>query len=214
MIKISQAIQELIHNNSMLEFGLSHGLLNLSRTAEFLKPLLEVRTKKSISKSAVLMSLSRQQKIKAKILAHLDDIKLTNLNVHTNLCELTYFNTPGVHAKLETIYKKVQKHKGHISISQGLTEITLLFDKKFFDFIRKTIGFKPKFIKTDLGALGIQFDPKYIEHVGMIYYLIQQLALQNINIWEFSSTFTEITFYLESKDVQFAFDTLYQRFML
>ncbi|MCP4606727.1 MAG: hypothetical protein GY847_40500, partial [Proteobacteria bacterium] len=42
--------------------------------------------------------------------------------------------------------------------------------------------------------------------------LIQQVALQNINVIEVASTATEFNVYVRSKDVRLAFDSIYQRF--
>jgi aspartokinase len=43
--------------------------------------------------------------------------------------------------------------------------------------------------------------------------VLQQVAVQGINVVEIASTATELILYLDQKDVRLAFDTLYQRFM-
>ena len=45
-----------------------------------------------------------------------------------------------------------------------------------------------------------------------LYYILQQTTLQNINIIEISSTFTEIVLYVEEQDTKLTFDTVYESF--
>ena len=213
MIKISAVLSELISKNNFLNFGLAHQLLNLSQTAEWIKPLVEARIQKKVSSSAILMALSRMGKIKEKTVPQLREFHLKNINVYNNLCELTFAKSLGLESSLDRIYRVVQEKGGYITISQSMNEITLIVSRSCGELVKKQIAAETKFEKSHLSALGIQFDPKYVKDIGMLYYLIQQLTLQNINIWEFSSTYTEIIFYVAQKDLRLAFDTIYQRFM-
>ena len=79
--------------------------------------------------------------------------------------------------------------------------------------LKKNLGSEALFEKNDLVAVGVKFAERYINIIGVIYYLVQQLTMQNINLWELSSTFTELIFYVEKKEAQLTFDTLYERFM-
>jgi len=212
MLKISDAIKEIIISNNYLNYGLSHGLLNISQTAEWIKPLIELRTKKKISKSAVLMALSRMMKQKKRIIPELENFRIQNLNVYSRLCELTYTNSPEIRKKLDKLYAVVQQNKGYITVTQGINEVTVIFNMDFIKNFEETIVQKPKFKKENLTALGMQFDPTYVLYPGMTYHLIEQITLQNINVWEFSSTYTEIIFYIDQKDLKLAFDTIYDRF--
>jgi len=71
----------------------------------------------------------------------------------------------------------------------------------------------PKFKSPNISGVSIKFNEKYSEIPGLLYYIIQQITLQNINIIEISSTFTELIIYVEKKDTRLAFDTIYNRFM-
>ena len=59
MIKISDAVREILDGSTFLQFGLHHKLINLSQLARFLHPLVEARTKKEVQRSAIHMALSR-----------------------------------------------------------------------------------------------------------------------------------------------------------
>ncbi len=44
--------------------------------------------------------------------------------------------------------------------------------------------------------------------------LLQRVALQNVNLIEISSTYTEIVFYVAEKDTRIVFDTLFHSFLV
>lgn len=213
MLSIPEAVKSAIERDGFLHFGLANNLLNLTKTAKFVRPLVEVRTKKTVSVSAVTMALSRLRLKKRKVNAYLKDIRLTSLNVQKNLAELTYEKTSANVRTLEKAEKEIRYKGAYVVITFGTTEITVLVDVEYAPHIKKSMPAVPKIEIRDLVAVSAQFDEKYIPHVGMVYALIQQLTFQNINIIEFSSTYTELVFYLHKKDLKLAFDTLYDQFM-
>jgi aspartokinase len=212
VIKISSALQELIQKNNFLEFGLSEGLLNLTATAHWLKPLLEARTKKTVSHSAILMALSRQVTQKKKIKPGLQRFQLDGITVKAGLTEFTYPSSTGNRKNILEFMKNLQGKVPHITSNFGTREITIILPSSNSAQLKSEIREKPKFEKTGLAALCIEFRPEYVLDPYLLYYLIQQITLQNINIWEISSTYTEIIFYLEEKDIKLAFDTIYLQF--
>ena len=48
----------------------------------------------------------------------------------------------------------------------------------------------------------------------MLYMLLQRVTLQNVNLIEIISTYTEIVFYVDERDTQTVFDTLFQSFLV
>ncbi len=71
----------------------------------------------------------------------------------------------------------------------------------------------PRRVYRNLAGLGVKFQEAYLETPGLLYQLLQQLALQNINVVEVASTTTEFNIYLDDRDVQLAFESLYNRFI-
>jgi len=43
---------------------------------------------------------------------------------------------------------------------------------------------------------------------------LQRVALQNVNLIEISSTYTEIVFFIAEEDTRIVFDTLFQSFVV
>jgi aspartokinase len=213
MKSIPEALQQAVERDGFLHFGLANGVLNLTKTAKFLRPLIESRTKKSVSVSALTMALSRLKFKKRKTNTHLRNIKLTALNIHKNLVEVTYEHTVQNVAAIEKAEKEVRRGGAYIAITFGTTEVTILIDAEHVSQITHLVSSRPKVTIRGLAAVAVQFDETYIPHVGMVYALIQQMTFQNINIIEFSSTYTELVFYVSEKDLRLTFDTLYDQFM-
>lgn len=213
MLSIPDAVQQTIEKDGFLHFGLANGVLNLSKTARFIKPLIEARTKKSVSIAAVTMALSRLKTLKKRTNVQLKRVKLDSINIAKNLAEITYERTAENISTLEKIEKEVRKNNAYIVITFGTSELTVIVEEKFLSDIKRGMPMSPKIILKELVAVGAKFDESYIPHVGMVYTLIQQLTFQNINVIEFSSTYTELVFYLNKKDMKLAFDTLYEQFM-
>jgi len=212
MIKISDSIQEIIQGNSLLQFGFANRLFNLSQMAEYLKPLIEVRTKKEVKKTAILMSLSRFQRNYSRVAPNINEMKVENITIFSNLCSFTFFKNAETHKSINNLYNSIQKRNAYITISEGMNEITVILDKLCEDLLEKEIKEKPKYINKDLSGLGVKFSENYTDVRGFLHSILQQITMQGINIVEISSTFTEFIIYIEKKDVKRAFDTILTRF--
>ena len=63
-----------------------------------------------------------------------------------------------------------------------------------------------------LAAVGVTFDERYLEVKGILFQLMEEIALQDINVIEIASTATEFSVFLHEDDVQLAFDAIFNRF--
>lgn len=192
----------MVQENQFLRWGLGHRLFNLSQLAAYVKPLLEARTKKSLQSGAIVMNLSRLQKITSKYALKKHDYRISSINVYSNLRIMTFKKDPQIREKIGSNY---------LSMTEGVHEMTVVVERGASEQVYKNI--KPKKEFSDVAAVSIQFSAQYSETPGFLHFLLQLMSLQNINILELSSTFTEIVFYLHSKDVKLAFDTFYQSLM-
>lgn len=210
MIKISDALRDIIESNDFLKLGLSKGLFNLTSLAGFLKPKLEVMTKKSLTTSAILMGLSRTQRTFKKIakVVQSENFKFDNISIRQNLVTATYFKSDDIHKKINTIYATNENENKFFTITESSNEITIITDEKTFKSVKKSIKTAPKNTSENISAIGIKFSEKYNSSPGLLNHIIQTLAFQNINIVEITSTFTEFLIYVKSKDAKFALDLL------
>lgn len=212
MLKISDAIKEIVDKNSLLRFGMSYRLLNLSQTARFIKPLVEARVKKPVQVTALIMNLSRQQQ-RMKRKAEEDQFKIENIIIRNNLCTMTFFADDAIRDKINKLYAQIRDEKGFMTITQGASEITIIFENSFVDLVNKVVKEKSKYKNNQICSVGIKFNEKYLEVPGLLYLILQQVALQDINIVEINSTGTELMIYVDEKDAKLAFDTIYGKFL-
>ena len=212
MFRISDSIKEIIDGNQFLKMGLQQNLLNLSAVAEYLKPLIESRTKKSVNKSAVLINLSRINRQVKKWPLNKEEFRVNNIIIRSGLTAVTYYRTHEILEKLKLLYSKIEKKNAYITLNQGTNEVSLIVDETIYCEVSGVIAQEPKVVENGLSALGIHFDERYLKIPGLIYYIIQQITMQNINIVEISSTNTELIIYVHDHDVELAFETIYRQF--
>lgn len=216
MLKISDAIRDILEKNHFFWFGIQHDVMNLAQLARFLRPLIEARTKKEISTQAIHMSLSRLQKNLKKLpgICKEELFEIEKINIQGNLCVFSYERNSQTHQEINKVLGCVQENGGYITISEGEGEITVIFDTIYRHEFEKRVSEKPKYTHEDVASIGVKFDEKYLKIPGLLYVILQKVSLQNINIIEIASTATEIIIYLYQKDAQLAFDTIYNSFLL
>ncbi len=212
MIRISDEIKKMIEESDFLQFGLSHRLLNLSQVAAYLVPLIETRTKKEVSKSAVLMSLSRLQKNYSKIMPKMEDIRLKAINIFSNLSVASFEKTDSLKKKLFQFYETQISQNRFMVINESTHEVTVMLDAELLDDLQKHLGSEMKYLNPQVAGVSVAFDEEYFERPGVIYSIFQQLTLQGISVVEVSSTYTELIIYVNHKDVKLVFDSLFNRF--
>lgn len=214
MQKISNALRELIEGNPFLQTGLRHRLLNLSQLARFVLPQLKARTKKQVQPSAVLMSLSRlQRELAVDPKAKSSSFKIHNMTANSDLVVMTFMKTVHVHKGVNEFYTRLQKQSAYITVTEGANEITIIFNKDHLPRLKGSIGEKPVFQNLHVASLALKFDLRYARVPGFLYFILQQLYFQNINIVELASTASELIIYLEEGDLRLAFDTIYNGFV-
>ena len=141
------------------------------------------------------------------------EVKLENMNVHTELAISSYSKTPDVQRAVNVVHKNIHDENGYLTITEGMREITLISDCKHLPIVDEGMKLVPLHRHDEVAALGLTFSPEYLDRPGLYYNFYQQLYFQNINVIEQASTLTELIFYLHERDVQLAFDTLYNRFV-
>jgi aspartokinase len=213
VIKISEAIQDIISNNDQLLFGFHHQLLNLSQVARFIQPLVEARTQKRVRVSAILMNLSRMHQQWAQHPFHpQQQFYIDKINIHTDLCSFTLVKTSQSHRELNRLYAEVQKRDGFMTITEGISEITTIVESENFALATQWMTEPIRLVNQDIASVGVKFHEKFIEVPGLLYMILQTVTLQHINIVELASTATEFIIYIDQKDIYLAFDAILSKF--
>jgi len=207
-MKTSEALEQVVAGNPFLQFGLAHRLYNLSEMAKLIKPIVEVRLDKPIQKTALVTGLSRLQKKLQTDLPVESNFEIENLSVQTNLATATYEKRIKNHEQINLAYNAIQKQGEYFVYNESTSEITIFFHKKFTPIVENIVQATPKYLNKEVTAVKVKFDEKFFHEPGLVYLIMQKLMLQNINIIEFSSTFTELIYYIHKDDLQLVFDTL------
>jgi len=229
MIKLADVLKDLVDKNPLLQAGLKHRLLNLTQLSKFIRPQVEARAKKEASEAAILMALSRlQQKFvepkpgqnefahpeSARRGAEGADIRVDNISINAQLCALSFHNTIEVNRGLNSLYNRVHRKSGFITLTHGMQEIRVIVERVSLPLVKECVPEKPLNSHAHLASLGVSFKKNYLETPGFFYLMFQQLYFQNINVVEIASTANELLIYVHENDVRLAFDTLYNRFLL
>jgi hypothetical protein len=214
MRKIPDALRDIISGNHTLQFGFAHNLFNLTQLARFLQPLVRAKVQKEASVSAICMALSRLNgDLPRAARSSIEKFRFRNLTVHPDLVILTLPRTADIHRQIQSLYSKLARRDGHFSVTEAIHQITVIIDAAVLDTALGVLGSRPLVKPIRASSVCASFDQKYLSTPGFLYVILQQLALQGINILELSSTATELVLYLNPNDVTLAFDTLYERFM-
>lgn len=212
MLTLQRALADLITSDSFLQYGLQYRLFNLTQLARHTQKHLEARTKKSLSRSAVLMALSREQRRLKKLSPHPAQFAVRHLTLRTDLATVSVTKTPQSLKRVHEFHTRVQAAKGYITITESTGEVTMLFQARHLPLAKKLLGRSPLFINAKLAALALHFSPEYAAAPGFLCTVLQQLMLQGINVVEVASTYTEFVLYIEECEAKLAFDTLYGLF--
>ena len=214
MIKLGTVIEELITTNSLLNWGFHRGVLNLSQVARLIQPQVCARAKKQVQASAITMALSRLQQDKAppskrKLL----NIELDNIAVNTGLCAANFPNTSDSHRGINSLYNKIYKKGGFITITHGVQEIRLILERTEIPALKDVVKVNPNNVHASLSSVAVSFKKNYLETPGFFFSIFQELYFQNINVIEIASTLNELIIYVDDSEVRTTFDTLYHRFI-
>ena len=69
-------------------------------------------------------------------------------------------------------------------------------------------------LNDEVAAVTARFPERHIDAPGILYALMQRVTLQNINLIEITSTYTEISFFVAQADARLLFDTFFESFSL
>jgi len=208
MIKISDSILSIIRGNAFLEFGLHHQLFNQTQLARYLQPFVAARTHKEPSVSAIAMALSRLSPELSKNTPAPSNYHLEKISITTGLCTATFMRSASAHRALNRLQTDMHKKGNFCSVSEGMREITVIVEDRFESRLHALVDEQLVFSKANLTSVEIQFGSAYTSTPGMLYMLLQRVALQNINLIEITSTYSGITMYFANTDARIVFDTL------
>jgi len=125
---------------------------------------------------------------------------------------LTVAKSEASHKALNRLFPLVQEQGGFLTITEGMSEITVIMDDEIYNSCISWME-KPLIINRAIASVTAKFSKRYLNTPGLLYRILHQVTVQNINIIELASTATEFSIFIHQDDVELAFDSIYRVFI-
>lgn len=203
MIKISEAVLELLKHDEIAAEAFSQDLLNLSAYADKICKQVEKLTLKSVKKSTIVVSLSRISKNQiGKSIPLKSEVKINHLSVKSPVKSLSYKKTADVQRRIATLNPFFVNPADLFATIDGAREIVIICTSNAIDLIKNHIGQNPKEEIDDLVAITVEFPAIYNTTPNVLYTLFSALATRRINVVNMISTFSETSFIVDKNDME------------
>ncbi|MFA6273735.1 MAG: hypothetical protein WC662_01090 [Candidatus Paceibacterota bacterium] len=201
MIKIQPIVRNIVLGEPEAYFALTNGYMNMSSYAYRVKTEVELLTKKPVTITSLVISLSRLKKEFQKQKPLIQDVSISSITTKLPLSEIVYENTKSFTEKLESLHKNIKiSREDFFTTTLGTSELTIVCSSGIIEKIMKHFKEKPKLIIHNLSAIGISFDSKHFNTPNIIFSLLSIVAKAQINLAEIVSTYTELILVIEEKD--------------
>ncbi len=209
MIKIAQAVEEIIKQDDLALAAAQKGWLNFSAYARSIKQQVEELTFKDVQEGSIVTALTRV----VDELPPLRDVQtdtIQSLAVHSNLEGMTYERSDAVSEQIKQIYHQIAAdNKTYLTVTQGINEVTVVAESRVAKVFREQLQSASKiYDKKNLVGITVKFDLRYLEIPNLIFALTKRLAYKSVNIIEIVSTATELTYIIDKKDLPIALEQL------
>lgn len=204
MITTAQIVEEILSRSPFMKEAIHDGLINVSSLARKIQPEVKQLLQKPVKSGAIIMAVNRlhidknfkyQNKLKAYI------AKLGDLIVKTNLLLYTYSNTNTLSSAQLQLFNAIENDPdAFCTFSQGVSERTLLINSHIEHQIQEHFASEKLLSKMEnLSSITIKLAQESTEISGIYYYILKQLAWEDIALVEVLSTTNEFTLILEDQ---------------
>ncbi len=207
MITTAQVVEKILSRSPFMKEAIHEGLINVSSLARKIKPEVEQMLNKGVQSGAIIMAINRlhveknfkyQNRLKAYI------AKLGDLILKTNLLIYTYSNTKTLSSTQLRLFKQIEDDpEAFCTFSQGVSERTILVNQHIQEEVEKFFAEEQLISKMEkLSSITIKLAQHSTEISGIYYYILKQLAWEDIPLVEVLSTANEVTLILEDEYVE------------
>jgi hypothetical protein len=201
MIKIQPIVRDIVMKELEAYFALSNGYMNMSSYAYHIKPQVEALTKKRVTITSLVVSLSRLRKEIQKAKPLIVDVPITNITTKLPLSEIAYENNNEFIKDLESLHKSISVlQEDFFTMTRGTHEIDIICSANLENKILKHFKIKPKWVNHNFAAIGISYGPEVFGMPNIFFSLLSVTARARINIEEIVSTPTEFILIVAEKD--------------
>jgi len=201
MIKIQPIVRDIVQKELEASIALLNGYMNMSSYAHRIRPKVEALTKKQVTITSLVVSLSRIRKELKKEKPLIYDVPIKNITTKLPLSEIIYENTAKFISELESLHKNISvSQEDFFTTTIGTAEVDIICSSNLENKILKHFKMKPKIINHNLAAIGVSYGPEVFGMPNVFFSLLSVTARARINIEELVSTPTELIFIIAEKD--------------
>lgn len=201
MIKIQPIVREIVMSELEAYFALTNNYMNMSSYAHRIRPMVEALTKKQVTITSLVVSLSRLRKEFKKEKPLIHDVAIRNITTKLPLSEIIYENSDKFIKKLDSVYKNIAvSQDDFFTTTIGTKEIDIICSSNLENKVLKHFKIKPKIINHNFAAVGVSYGSEVFGTPNVFFSLLSVTARARINIEELVSTPTELIFIVAEKD--------------
>lgn len=211
MVTISHLVHKLVDEKIYLQEAIGKGIASYGNVAKRLKPEIEKELKKEVAHYAIVAALRRYaEKLNAQFKEIKFDAGNSEVNLKTNIMDITVQKTPCLFDKLKKIYDVINFSQGDIlHIIYGRNTVSIVTNERYKNQICRFLQFeKIVNIEENLVALSFSIDKKLIRTPGVLFQIVRNFAWESINIIEIISIDLEMIFVVSEEDAVVGYKAL------
>ncbi len=202
MLKIQDALREIVHKDDEALTALSGGYMNLSAYAQHIQRSVETLTKKDVGVPSIVVGLSRLRQELKKAPPLIQKIEIRTITTKSPLSEIVFEKNPKLLSRLSSLYENVQTtNDDFLTMTLSTNEITVICSERIKKAVLCHFKDTPVIIQDELAAIGLSLDPKYYDMPNITFSLIRRIAQKRIVLAETITTHTEIIFVFKQKNL-------------
>lgn len=211
---VSEIVREVVDSSPHIRTALEMDLLNYSALARHLIQQINKKYNKKVSKESIIVAAIRYQKemTKKQISEKLKrGISECSISIRSDIIDLTFQKSPPVQEIVDDFNSKIDwKNGGVMFMVQGRNEIEIILDRINYNKIKELI---PKEMVLNvihnLTAVSIHQPSTELTFVpGFYAFLLNNLAINNVNVIEVMSTLTEVIIVVPQEQASKTFEIL------
>lgn len=201
MIKIQPIVRDVVLKELEAYIALTEGYMNMSSYAHKIRPIVEIFTKKKVTITSLVVSLSRLKKELKKQKPLIQDVEIKNITTKLPITEIVYENSNKFIEEFGTLHKEISLTREDFFVATiSIHEMNIIVSSNMADKVIKHFKTKPKIINNNFAAVGISLSSENFSIPNTFFSLLSVVARARINIEELVSTSTELVFIIAEKD--------------
>ena len=210
MRTVSQHVTAIIEETPLLSEVISEGIGNSAAIARLIKPDVERRAMEEVSVQAIAMALHRLPRHKKQIPFGFRFLKsIHDITVRSNLTLLFVHNQPFEKRLFERLSTFEKNHHDSVhGVTRGLAETLIVIRRDAIQAIKRILGSSSIRTLQHVSCVTMLLPTASMPVPGVYYPILKTLAWEGINVVELVSAGTELSLFVEDKNVDRALHTI------